>query len=518
MQQRRQAASLGSQTRTRNGGHTLAPTAHRVTQSSTQIRAHLSEWSTWVDVKLIVAPIPQDTTVNIIYNNFQRFGNLDYVRLEDSGVRADENRAGGGLTENSYAVLTFRPLPVQAFWQLPDFKLDFPGGRRFPISLTLDIQGSQKVPFGVPNPIDPRARLPGTFDLRLDRLDFGFMSLPDQLMIMRKIEPKGFANIALQVNFAYRELTVQFPLQLSERAQTSLFRFTVPLRDLGTVLKNSNVMTVSLDDPPAYFRKAQNPTQHLEAQTKTWNERTSWLRQTDLTSDLKALMSKPVTLSRSSPFIDMGYWTTFRLHVDHRSKAHFHALKDALTLFNVTLASDEHVEIIHQQGRTIPTSIDDILEPNNSLSFSMNSPPKISDRMIYQLQACITAGVFHPYNISHEFLRVLELSCSAQERPMTDGIHYESKEDFLERTSEDDILAKLEFVSARGKRVYDPMDILDMDTLPSVLLQHLPHYCMVVRSVAITPTRVYVNSPTVETSNRITRQYREFGDRFLRVQ
>ena len=50
--------------------------------------------------------------------------------------------------------------------------------------------------------------------------------------------------------------------------------------------------------------------------------------------------------------------------------------------------------------------------------------------------------------------------------------------------------------------------------------RQIPHYCAYACKATITPTTVYLNSPTVETTNRILRHYaRENLDgRFLRVQ
>lgn len=46
---------------------------------------------------------------------------------------------------------------------------------------------------------------------------------------------------------------------------------------------------------------------------------------------------------------------------------------------------------------------------------------------------------------------------------------------------------------------------------------NLPSTCELVRKVCITPTHVYCLPPSVEVSNRILRNYREYADRFIRV-
>ncbi|KAK0628708.1 RNA dependent RNA polymerase-domain-containing protein [Bombardia bombarda] len=46
----------------------------------------------------------------------------------------------------------------------------------------------------------------------------------------------------------------------------------------------------------------------------------------------------------------------------------------------------------------------------------------------------------------------------------------------------------------------------------------LPSHCALVRRVTITPTRIYFNTPTVETTNRVVRHFRHVQENFIRAQ
>ncbi|KAI9597179.1 RNA dependent RNA polymerase-domain-containing protein [Syncephalis fuscata] len=46
----------------------------------------------------------------------------------------------------------------------------------------------------------------------------------------------------------------------------------------------------------------------------------------------------------------------------------------------------------------------------------------------------------------------------------------------------------------------------------------LPDYCVNIRKAIITPTKVFLLAPTIETSNRVLRKFPEYGDHFMRVQ
>ncbi|KAK0726811.1 RNA dependent RNA polymerase-domain-containing protein [Lasiosphaeria miniovina] len=47
---------------------------------------------------------------------------------------------------------------------------------------------------------------------------------------------------------------------------------------------------------------------------------------------------------------------------------------------------------------------------------------------------------------------------------------------------------------------------------------NIPDHCALNRNAIITPTRIYFNTPTVETTNRVVRHYSDYRDRFMRIQ
>lgn len=118
----------------------------------------------------------------------------------------------------------------------------------------------------------------------------------------------------------------------------------------------------------------------------------------------------------------------------------------------------------------------------------------------YQLEVCISREYLNEYNITKEFVQTL-----------------------AERASQNSEKARslLEWVAEQGKRIYDPMTIFqNQEAEVYSPTTEIPHYCAHVRKATITPSTVYFSSPTVETTNRVLRQFaRENLDgRFLRVQ
>lgn len=118
----------------------------------------------------------------------------------------------------------------------------------------------------------------------------------------------------------------------------------------------------------------------------------------------------------------------------------------------------------------------------------------------YQLEVCISREILNEYNISREFVAKL-----------------------AEITLKDPIKARniLEYIAEQDKRIYEPMSIFDdLEALAFSPKTEIPHYCAYARKATITPSTIYFSSPTVETTNRVLRQYSRENEegRFLRVQ
>ena len=122
------------------------------------------------------------------------------------------------------------------------------------------------------------------------------------------------------------------------------------------------------------------------------------------------------------------------------------------------------------------------------------SVPLLSFPVRYQLEVCISQGCLNEHNLTRDFVNKLSA---------------------MEEVKAQDIL---EFIANEKKRIFDPMDIFKLKVIKgSASRPKIPHYCAWTRSATVTPSTVYYSTPTVETSNRVVRQYAEYADRFLRV-
>lgn len=116
----------------------------------------------------------------------------------------------------------------------------------------------------------------------------------------------------------------------------------------------------------------------------------------------------------------------------------------------------------------------------------------------YQLEVCISQGVFLEHNLTAEFLEALAKLAH-------------------ENTAK--ARSILEYFAEMGARVHDPMIIFESKEAKGRAIRiKIPHYCAYSRKANITPSGIYFSTPSVETTNRVIRHFSDFGDRFLRVQ
>lgn len=111
----------------------------------------------------------------------------------------------------------------------------------------------------------------------------------------------------------------------------------------------------------------------------------------------------------------------------------------------------------------------------------------------YQLEVCISNGWLSEFTMTREFVVKL--------RELGDA----------------DAKRLLEHVATERIHYSEPMEIFNIKIFKGVSDAKIPSYCCFMRTARVTPSTIYYNTPTVDTSNRITRRYYENADHFLRV-
>jgi RNA-dependent RNA polymerase len=466
-----------------------------------QSRAKPSEeWRKWTGIKLKISGIlPERRTVRDVYN---------LMAWSDSTIRRIE------IPPNSFHVyVEIRPPPQFDFWHQVNFGNAMSGRTR-----RLQVDVMQLVDPTILSAVNHDRVFPKRMSLDSSSVEIGFLLTPNCMMAMAKStasQRDRDGRIVLSVNLERTELELHFPFETATISQvrvsrTEYLRFQTSFTNISMVKEielgpNKRILIIQLQSPPSWFKKMRDIRASMPNDSKdnTWNDYMGWERQTDIVDNISQLRVKPIQLQKPDALLDLGRWLTFHvvLELEASGQSTYEMLRDALHDWNLEFEKIEftHFKTVHRDACPIWETIDGTTEGySDQTSFGalqeINSGVKhLPFEVRYQLEVCISRGYLNEHNLSDEFLRRL-----GEIQP-------------------DKACACLESVSARKLRLYNPMEIFQMQVRQSLLPKILPSYCVLSRSCVVTPTTILWNTPAVETSNRVIRQYYQYQDRFLRV-
>lgn len=474
------------------------------------------EWQKWDELAVLIKGVHDNETTYNLWRNFSTQGNIVFIDLFEG---KDGKRNGG-------AKIKFSPPPEHPFWEM--------NGGRYPVGsaegydyfviVSLDTRFANGL--RVQSPIkkyvfyDPHMRMYASM------LHFVLMIERDTMMPLKSLMPLEVNDLCFCLDLLKNRITATFNVEykdprdnghpeyvsnsaLNTHNRINKYRFEIPFGQLKSIqrLELSNevfALIISLDSPPQYFRKRQDDHAAHSNETSSWSEYDTWYRQTDLVYDPYKLQRAKVALHKEAPVIDIGRWTTYVFEFDTRrdETALFGDIRQALQDYNIDIVPIPKFNKLD----SYPPQLWALIDPPKShrasteLSSLTGNANSLPFEVRYQLEVCISREIINEYNITAAFVAKLS------------GI-----------ASEDSAKARniLEYVAGQEKRIYDPMEIFDDgNALAFSPKTDIPHYCAYSRKATITPSTIYLSSPTVETTNRVLRHYaRENRDgRFLRVQ
>ena len=354
--------------------------------------------------------------------------------------------------------------------------------------------------------------------MQASSLEFGTMLTEDKMYSIKRVEASDRAEIFLRQNMKHRELQVEFSLRIRDwRAKNpeikgtvgkddrdETFKFTVPFSllgkiHLGQLSRDEFALYISLENPPKFFRK--DSWNRLDERAKVWRDNATWFRQTDVVYARSGPKHSPIMLQKIYPILDLGRWTTYRLifKTYGNDMQAFSQMKRALSDYNVMIQSHDDFKIHREEIRPVWDLIDRPKHRPATAGSALEELltagiPHLSFAVRYQLEVCLSHRYLDEFKTGSDFIDRLTKMDSRHARDL------------------------LEFITDRGDKVHDAMSIFDVKaTSGSTLTAKVPKYCALVRSANVTPTTIYYNTPFVETSNRVIRQFSEYSDRFLRV-
>ena len=496
------------------------PQAPRVTMQQTQggpMVRRLDDWTHWVELSVRLFGLPTNVTTRDLWRCFSKEGSIATIEIyEDNGGNRDGK-----------ARIRFNPPPAKPFWQGEAFPLQLKG-----VSATTPIRLELEYPrrtFLHPSPVKEQFKYPELMLVHAESIDFGFMYDPKTMMGMYRVAPTLQLGLTFCLNMLRREIEVRFQLhirdgrtqqvqpalapgaqprtsiQIGKHNRTETYRFRIPFAQLQTVHEiqtedGHNVLVFPMDNPPSFYRKV-NELDTLEDDATYWNSNDAWYRQTDIVYAPNHLKSASLTLKKTRPIIDLGRWITYRFVFDmsKNDRPQYALICKALRDYNVEVVPFPDFKVVTDREPAVWEYIDKPISKQKRTGnlldeLIIDSVPLLSFPIRYQLEVCISQGCLNEHNLTRDFVNSLM---------------------GMEETKAQEVL---EYVANQKSRIYDPMEIFKIKVVKGTASRlKIPHYCAYTRSATVTPSTVYYNTPTVETSNRVVRQYSEYADRFLRV-
>ncbi|KAI0125087.1 RNA dependent RNA polymerase-domain-containing protein [Xylariales sp. AK1849] len=479
------------------------------------------EWKSWTKLSILVQDLPRGTTTLDLWRAFNRNGTIDRIHIPRG--------RNGGTTSHAY--VDFSPVPQTSFWDLGILPMTIED-RTYDVRI--ELQNPRPVQT-IKSPVRPGILYHEQMALRLVNLDFGFYSQERTLDIMKTIRHDlDFPfHFNLTVNLKFKKIEIKFPcfipdprredytiqaskerIGMRESRKPSEYKTEIRFSHLGELLRLDHSdqywsLIIPLRSPPKFYKRRRHLALSHKTENSSWGEHDTWTRTSEISYNADWSKYDRVSLQRQYQFIDIGRWTTYRLVFPKTCENQWTPMNNALQDFNIQVVPIDGANFSTRVGRpsTFWEMIDEPVSANVNRQLALEHYGNIHlpfDAR-YQLEAAISQGIFTEQSITLEFLKKLENMNSTYIQ-------------FLGQTK-NQAMSILDYVTDAGKRIYDPMTVFE----DPVALKHnskivLPIHCALVRKVTVTPSTIYLSSPTPETTNRVLRQYAKNADRFLRVQ
>ncbi|KAF2632565.1 RdRP-domain-containing protein, partial [Macroventuria anomochaeta] len=461
------------------------PSNHQNASSRPLTRNTRGQWDLEQEFKVKIFGIPKQYWTKDIYFATSRFGTVTRIEME---LLSRDNNAWVTLQS------PLNSLPSQLRIG-PDF-------------VRCEKRTACTKP--IPSPVDPTTQYQEFNILFANSLSFGVQTGEMSLVNMHEVDTIG--RVQIMLNLRRKELEIQFPLTIDD--ETHQFCFLLPISQLSYIHKTqdgsgSSALIIPFDRPPHFFVQ-KKPTMSddtpFPTKERVWNIWSTFFRKTDVVDSCtrEKMQVQPLMDHKGSAIIDIGHWTIYRLSFDNGTLPgpKFKEFRSALVDFGVTFQDCDQFTISSGHPSSLSNMLGEEFTGTHSHLKASHKTSFFEDFAVdqvhltfpvrYQLEACLSNGYIKESSVTRDFLTKLA-SMDARR-----AIHI------------------LEKVVDKQYVYYDPMDIFKI-RLKITSQRSIPKHCVMERSVNITPTMMHVASPTMEVSNRITRQYVADADRFIRV-
>lgn len=301
-------------------------------------------------------------------------------------------------------------------------------------------------------------------------------------------------DLKFEFNYTLRRVTIQFS-HLGQEYKVE-YKFKDVVGEMyGERAHNTTIFTIPLRHPGTFWKRNQKA-----ISTKRSSSRA---RQWDRVTLIPLTKDSDITTTQKSPFLpiphphalDLGNWLTFRLVFSPppRFAAEFDKkLLDAANYNLVPRGSDWKRPFI---------KVDKLENLPKPLDHKGRCELGLKPDVLYMLESVISYHYLNEYNLNREFYDKLK-ELNKWSAPMAYGL--------------------LQILSESKQRVWDPLDefsrIYDRLDMKIIQKRSVPSHCALLRKIIVTPTHIYIQPPSVETTNRVIRHYSDQSEGFIRVQ
>lgn len=456
-------------------------------------------YESWRSIFVTITGLPPFTTPLHIRDNFFKYGNISYIEI-------DEDRINGPRK----AMLRFEPPPKDIALFQGEYMLSINGGNyRARVWYKESFPNDDKftTPLGKP--------CPSSVAIKPTKVTFGVLVEPSKVIAMESVSSEGPEfPLTLTINFKKRKIFLAFPVRfvndsISEYRVDIKFDAIKDIHQVDPETGRPAIIFTLLDTPPIWRRKANARKTFIEGRMR-WDQNELWQRAVHIGPDPKAQDSLPVSLDDHCQVVDLGRWTTYCVELDKSVMPVWSEVETNLHDWNIKTKADPALAVAAQEKRAQVWTMlsDDISAKAGSVGEELalveegGLHTSLRFDVRYQLEVCISNGIINEYNIGQDFIeKLIELSKPDRLDPHRGRL-------------------VLEYAADQGKRIWRPMDLFSdtaaMTYFPTTMI--IPEYCALMRKVIVTPTRIYFKTPTVETTNRVIRQFRHVKDNFIRLQ
>jgi RNA-dependent RNA polymerase len=311
-------------------------------------------------------------------------------------------------------------------------------------------------------------------------------------------EVKYNSLVNFTINYQRRIISIEFGVSVAQQIHT--FKLEINFKDIegeihaeldASQQRSRGSITIANKYPAKYWALDNR----LQSKDKfNWCLDDSWKRKTEIRVLPKRKEEKEIPLQPHMPdnSEQLGKWVVYRVTFDldqlgNTSGGGLRSFKEMIEKAGEYNLASKPANINNR-----PLNIVNGANLRKYVERSM-----LNFDVLYMTECNISFNYLHDYNLSEDFFSLLA------RLPTQSAIHI------------------LETIHSKKKRLYDPLSYLRLEVMKLNNVEskskHVPSYCVMMRKVVVTPTTMYVLTPTMETSNRVIRHFRDKKDHFLRV-